>query len=340
MKIEDIAKLANVSKSAVSLAINGKPGVSEQTRQHILNIIEENNYVPLRSSKNKVETKNINFIACKYDDIIDDTFSDMPFFNELLATLSIEASKRSYGVNIKTVTTSSLLGEISKLKSNNNNEAIILLGTNLTEDLIKQLAKAFPQIIIIDNYFENIDANFISINNSLGGYIATNHLIKQGHTKIGYAGGQPRIKNFDERRRGFESAINEHYIKRDPHLEFILNGMIIKRDESFEERIKTLDEIPTAFVCENDYIAISLLKSLQAINIKVPEEISIIGFDNIGECQVVTPELSTIKVHKDEIINQTLNIIDEQMISKNFNNVHVQINPQIIKRSSTVSLNN
>lgn len=334
MKIEDIAKLANVSKSAVSLAINGKPGVSEQTRQHILDIIEENNYVPLRASKNKTEAKTINFIACKNEDIIDDTFSDMPFFNELLATLSIEASKRSYSVNISAINNNNIGTELAKLKGKDMAEATIILGTNLSENDIQYIVHEYPHIIIIDNYYENIDANFISINNSLGGYIATQHLIDNGHTKLGYAGGQPRIKNFDERRRGFEAAVNTHNIKRDPHFEFIFNGMKIERDQEFQDRIKNLEVIPSAFVCENDYIAISLLKSLQALNIKVPEQISIIGFDNIGECQVVTPELSSIKVHKDEIINQTLNIIDEQLISKNFNNVHVQINPKLIERMS------
>lgn len=334
MKIEDIAKLANVSKSAVSLAINGKPGVSEQTRQHILDIIEENNYVPLRASKNKTEAKTINFIACKNEDIIDDTFSDMPFFNELLATLSIEASKRSYSVNISAINNNNIGTELAKLKGKDMAEATIILGTNLSENEVRHIVHEYPHIIIIDNYYENIDANFISINNSLGGYIATQHLIDNGHTKLGYAGGQPRIKNFDERRRGFEAAINAHNIKRDPHFEFIFNGMKIERDQEFQNRIESLEIIPSAFVCENDYIAISLLKSLQALNIKVPEQISIIGFDNIGECQVVTPELSSIKVHKDEIINQTLNIIDEQLISKNFNNVHVQINPKLIERMS------
>ncbi|MFV0556932.1 MAG: LacI family DNA-binding transcriptional regulator [Lactovum sp.] len=334
MKIEDIAKLANVSKSAVSLAINGKPGVSEQTRQHILKIIEENNYVPLRTTKVKAENKIINFIACKNDDIIDDSFSDMPFFNELLATLSIEASKRSYNININTISESSLLLELSKIIGSKKSNANILLGTNLSETILRQLAKEYPDIIIIDNYYENINANFISINNSLAGYISAKYLIDKGHSKIAYAGGQPRIKNFDERRRGFEAAIQEANIKRELSLEFIFNGMQIQENKSFQKRLKNLEQLPTAFVCENDYIAISLLKSLQSLDIKVPEQISIIGVDNIGECQVVNPELTTITVHKDEIINQTLNLIDEQLNSNNFNNIHIQINPKLIERKS------
>lgn len=338
MKIEDIAKLAGVSKSAVSLAINGKPGVSEQTREHILKIIEEQNYVPLRASKSKPEQKTINFIACKNDDVIDDAFSDMPFFNELLATLSIEASKRMYNVTINTINSSELIAELSKITNTKKASATIILGTNLSEKQVRDISNEHPHIIIIDNYYENIDANFISINNSLGGYIATKHLIDNGHTKIGYVGGQPRIKNFEERRRGFESAINSYEIKRDAHLEFILNGMKIQNDEAFETRIQSLDISPTAYVCENDYIAISLLKSLTKIGIKIPEDASIIGFDNIGECEVVTPELTTIKVHKDEIINQTLNIIDEQLLYNNFNNVHIQINPKLITRNSVNTL--
>lgn len=334
MKIEDIAKLANVSKSAVSLAINGKPGVSEQTRQHILNIIEENNYVPLRASKNKPEIKNIRFIACKNEGVIDDSFSDMPFFNELLATLSIEASKRSYNVTIDTINLNDVIGELAKLNATKTAAATILLGTNLSREQVNSITEANPHIIIIDNYFENIDTNFVSINNSLGGYLATKHIIDNGHTQIGYVHGKPRIKNFDERRRGFIKAMEHHGLTHNSEFDFMLDGMVIHTDQAIQDKLSKLEILPTAFVCENDYIAISLLKSLTMMGINVPTQTSIIGFDNIGECQVVTPELTTIKVHKDEIINQTLNIIDEQLSSNNFNNVHIQINPKLIERNS------
>lgn len=336
MKIEDIAKLANVSKSAVSLAINNKPGVSEQTRRNILEIIEEHNYVPLRASKNKPEQQTILFIACGNQDVFDESFSDMPFFNELLATLSIEASKRSYNVNIHTIKGSEPVSEISKLKTNTKPIATIVLGTNLNEKQAQLIADQFPNIIIIDNYYENIDANFVSINNSLGGYIATQHLINLGHTSIGYIGGKPRIKNFAERRRGFDHAMKKNNLQIESQFEFTLNGMTIQNDPELQVKFSALESLPTAFVCENDYIAISLLKSLNTLHIQVPHSISIIGFDNIGECQVVSPELTTIKVHKDEIINQTLNIIDQQT-TDNFNNVHIQINPQLIKRNSVKS---
>lgn len=338
MKIEDIAKLANVSTSAVSLAINGKPGVSEQTRKHILKIIEEHNYVPLRTSKAKVDMKNIRFIACTNEDVIDDTFSDMPFFNELLSTLTIEASKRSYIVTIHTIDLNNVIGELSRLNVLQSTDSTILLGTNLTREQANEIAKSNPHIIIIDNYYQNIDTNFVSINNSLGSYMATKYIIEKGHTQIGYVFGKPRIKNFTERRRGFIQAMDRFGLKHNKKFDFTLDGMSIKSDSYIQKQISDLDTLPTAFVCENDYIAISLLKTLNIMGIKVPEQTSIIGFDNIGECQVVTPELATIKVHKDEIVNQTLNIIDKQTVSNNFNKVHVQINPELIERNSVINI--
>lgn len=335
MKIEDIAKLANVSKSAVSLAINGKPGVSEQTRQHILGIIEEHNYVPLRVSKTKQGQKNIKFIACMNQGIIDDSFSDMPFFNELLATLSIEASKRKYNLTIDSVNKEDISNTISSKECKDKNNATIVLATNLSEAIIEELVKINHHIIFIDNYYENIEANFVSINNTLGSYLATMHLIENGHTEIGYVQGKPRIKNFIERRRGFESAIKKMDLNCHNNHPLTLDGMAICIDPTTQLELQNIEQLPTAFVCENDYIAISLLKILKNLNIQVPKDTSIIGFDNIGECQVVSPELSTIKVHKDEIINQTLNIIDNQF-NDNYNNIHVQINPQLVVRNSVI----
>lgn len=335
MKIEDIAKLANVSKSAVSLAINGKPGVSEQTRERILTIIEEYNYVPLRNVKAKNIKNTIRFIAKSNPGVLPEKFSDLPFFNELLATLAIESTLESFETIISTLTSSDdILSQINVLEKEKKTDAMILLGTNVLEDEIKQIIAEYPDIVIVDTLFNTIKANFVSINNRMGAYQAVEYLAKNGHKKLGYASGERRIQNFRERKKGFAKGVKDFGMEISPDHIITFDGMSITADVKRIEEIKQSGSWPTAIVCENDYIAISLIKTLSSQGKKVPEDISIIGFDNIGECNIITPELTSISVNKEQLIKQTLKIIRDQLTNSNTFATHLQIGTSLVERAS------
>lgn len=337
MKIEDIAKLANVSKSAVSLAINGKPGVSEATRKKILQIIEEHDYVPLRNTKSKQHT--VRFIACTNQEGIDERFSDLPFFNELLATLTIESALESIDVIVSTLnTTNNISEQIANLEANRITDGMILLGTNLNEELIKQITQAYPNIVVIDTMYNTIDANFVSINNKLGAYQAMEYLIQNGHKNIAFAEGKQRLKNFTDRKKGALKACqdNEVVINQSSFVQF--DGMSIQTNEQALENFATTNKWPTAIFCENDYIAISVIKTLNQYDKKVPEDISVIGFDNIGECSVINPELTTISVNKDQLIKNTLKLLKNNINNNENQKQQANINTKLIIRQSVKSI--
>src|SRR5690625_809638 len=150
MRIEDIAKLANVSKSAVSLALNGKPGVSQETRDLIIKIASDNNYVPLRSVRKKSVSGNkiIRFVACKNNDIVTDDFESQPFFNELIGFLSLEMRNHPYSLLITSVDTDNLVQQLSAYEKEQQSEGIILLGTNLSVDQIQAVQSVQKNTVI------------------------------------------------------------------------------------------------------------------------------------------------------------------------------------------------
>ncbi|EAD2576018.1 LacI family transcriptional regulator [Listeria monocytogenes] len=338
MKLEDIARLANVSKSAVSLALNGKAGVSEETCLHILQIVEENNYVPLRNTNKKMKKKStIRFIACKSPNLITEQYQNLPFFSELLSYLSAEIASYPYDLVISTFDATTILEELAEAEKEQPTAGLILLGTNLNAEEINRIQQEYPKIVVLDTHHPHISANFVSINNFLGGYKAADYLLQLAHTKIGYVMGLPRIKNFDERKSGFFARLEEADISVPEEHVFHLSAMQIQEEASVKEAIAELQDLPSALFCENDYMAISMIKMLQSLSIKVPEQVSVLGFDNINESKVITPELTTVHVKKRDIAEQTLALLSKQIkADTNFETRQIQVNTSLIERTSCV----
>lgn len=335
MKLEDVAKLANVSKSAASLALNGKPGISDKTREHILKVAEENNYVPLRKiRKNKTPKIKIRFVACTNGDVIPEDYYRLPFFNELLSYLSAEVSTRQHQLVSNSLPKKQLFETLYDLEKNDPSDGIILLGTNLTSAHISSIAEHFSNLVVLDTQSNDVNCNTITMNNFLGAHDATNHLLKMGHREIGYIKGIPRINNFYDRRRGFKNALAKWDIAVSELPVFYLPGMKI---DIIEEKVKQfLDFVGSvsAIFCEDDYIAISVIKTLNKYGVKVPEDVSVVGFDDISESRVLSPELTTIHVPIIEIAKEAVLLIENGLHSNNQIKKQILINTSLVCRNS------
>lgn len=340
MKLEDIAKLAGVSKGAVSLALNGKKGISEAKRKEILEIAQAHHYQPLRKTRKPAPIENIanytiRFITCSTPPFLSGSVQSLPYFSELLSDLANFTQNLPTSLLINTFSFESMLEELQEAEKLHPSDGIILLGTGLPDESIKQIIQAHHNVVVVDTSIPYFDGNFISMNNYQGAYTATEYLIQSGHRKIGYAFGDVRLHNFQERQRGFRYALQEHAIpiQKRYFLEFPATVIAPK-----PELIKK-EELPTAFFCENDTIAISLIKSLQQHHIRVPEDISVIGFDNIAESRVLTPELTTINVNRSELVRQAIQKIMRVISdSQRENSSHTLINTTIIHRQSVRSI--
>lgn len=340
MKITDIARLANVSKSAVSIALNNKPGISDETRKKILDIIEENNYTPKRKKTAKQPNKTIRFVACYNDDIdiITKHYQSLSFFNELLKHLTNEVKDFPFTLIISSVSTQNLHKELRNLEETRETDGYIVLGTNLTEEEIMVIKLIKNESVFIDTCYTNLDCDFVTMNNQQGLFDSTMNLINQGHTEIGYAMGTPRFFNFNEREKGFWKAIHQNglTIKKEHILTF--PAMTIETKTEDLEQLKKSNKMPTAFVCENDSIAISILKSLKMLGYKIPNDVSIVGFDNISETGIVSPELTTMNVRKDLIARNSLRILANKFNSDHTSNQQILINANLVERGSVKNI--
>lgn len=340
MKINDIAKLANVSKSAVSLALNGKNGVSEETREKIIKIAQEHGYIPrpIIKADQYLQTRNklLRFVACTNSGIVTEHYESLPFFMELINNIEKQINPNGYSLLVSSVDINMLKEELTRLEQEQASSGILLLGTNLTPEQIKIVSAIQRNIVVLDTCFETLSTNFVVMNNIHGAYLAGNHLIELGHTNIGYIESNSRMYNFDMRKRGFLQSLSEHGLKIKNENVFSLSPTMISSQDVFIDKLrKRSHNLPTALFCEADYMAISAIKSLSELGIRVPDDISVIGFDNIFESQVITPELTTIHVKKDRMAAIAVEQLINQIENNDVDRINMFIDTELVVRKSS-----
>ncbi|WP_057914922.1 LacI family DNA-binding transcriptional regulator [Peribacillus muralis] len=335
LKIKDIAKLANVSIASVSLALNNKPGISFETREKILKIAQQQGYTnkPSIPAKNKV----VRFVACTSPGIVIKQYETLPFFTELIKYIGEYLSLKGYSLMISTINSENLENEINQLTEDNACNGILLLGTDLTKKQITFIAEHQPNVVVLDTCFETLNIDFVNMNSTLGAYQAGTHLIDLGHRRIGYVQSNVRIRNFDLRKEGFLMALKEYNLSISEKDYFSVVPTTLSSQEQLKQNIlKRGGDLPTALFCESDYIAISLVKSLTEIGIKVPDDISVIGFDDIPECNVMNPELTTIHVQKRKMASLAVDRIIELMEISPHEKIKFVVDTELISRNSCV----
>jgi len=268
------------------------------------------------------------------ENIITNDYQSQSFFYELLGYLSNEIKNYPYNLVITSIDTENIYDDLKMVESEQASDAIILLGTNFSSKEILLIKSIQPNIVVIDICISTLDCNFVTMDNYQGGYEAAKHLLELNHRKIGYTMAIPRIYNFDERKRGFFVLLEEHNIE--VAFEHIVKLPAIDIQEYIEifAPLKEGNSLPTAFFCENDYIAISLIKTFAKLNIRIPEDVSIIGFDDISEAKVISPELTTIRVYKYCIAREALRVINLILNNKKGSTSHTVINTSLVERAS------
>lgn len=335
LKMSDIAEKAGVSKAAVSFALNGKAGVSEKTRKHIFKVIEEMGYEPLRKHKKGGVRKltSISLVIIKTTTgLMNRSYASLPFFDSLVSNLSQNVGGSGGQVQIVTLNIRNLKQDIENSTALKKSKAAIVLATDLNKKQILFLDSKIKNAIFIDNYFEDVDADFVSIDNFQGGYNAGKFIIEKGYTQIGYVASNRIITNFLKRREGFRTALKEKNLEIPPDFVFSLNPVELRG--TLPKFFYSNKKYPHAIFCEDDYMALSLVKELTKIGIKIPDQLAIMGFDDIFEDTMINPELTTIHVPIEQIVRQAINQLEEKVSNTHWLSQKSFISTKLIVRES------
>jgi LacI family transcriptional regulator len=341
MKMEDIAKLAGVSKSAVSFAFSGKPGISPETRERILQIAQEGGYLPRAKSPSIEHTaKSLTFLVISNSGIVLEQFYQQPFFRELIQFIEERCRTKGYSLLFSSIDMEFLERDIRMVAEEKKSNGIVLLGTNLNREQIADIAnKLQSHLVVLDTCFDTLPIHFVEINNFMGAYQAGTHLCEIGHSDIGYIESNVRIHNFEERKRGFTSAIQEHGREILITHRFSVAPTILSSQDSLKAQLlaflKEGHRLPTALFCECDYIAISAMKTLQELGYRIPDDVSVIGFDNISEAVIVSPELTTVHVEKQRMAYLAVDLLIESIELEQSAGTKIKVDTHFIERLSS-----
>ena len=331
--MESIAKKLGITKNTVSLALRNMPGVSEETRRLVIKTAQESGYEYKGSSNKKSKTKNICLM------LSDDTRSSVGFFSFIQYGIESEAKKNNLNTILYCFNESKDF-EVPLSIKDGIISGIITLG-RLSEKTLKSIIDLNLPLVVIDHYFDNINASYILSDNVSGGYIATEYLIKSGHRETGFCENIFSSSSFFDRYLGYLKALTQYKIPFNPLYSIINMSMAETADHDMViKKLKELPKLPTAFFCCNDIEAITIIKGLSSMDLKIPEDISIIGFDDIELSKNISPELTTMHIHKELLGEKAVRTLILQMTQKNYTKEKILLSADLTERQSVKKIMN
>lgn len=305
--IKDIAEKLGVSPATVSLSLNGRHGVNEETRMSVLNLANQLGYRNTTARKTPPHKGVINFLIYRKSGRI---LTDTQFFTRLIESVEQATREHRYALTITYCTGQEQLPACLQEAADAQSLGILVLGTEMEHDDLPILAKSSIPIVVLDNDLPASPLDMISIHNFDGIWRAVQHLHEQGVTNIGYLRSSVPITNFDMRYIGYAYAMY-HFDGTQPDLEkvFSLSPTIDGAKADMDAILQKGTPIPPALIADNDLIAIGAARALLEAGLRIPEDVSIIGFDNIPLAEYFQPPLSSIEVSCEELGKRAVSMV-------------------------------
>jgi LacI family transcriptional regulator len=337
--IEDVAKKAGVSKGTVSAVMNAKNTVKPATRNLILEVMKELNFRPkgmARNLKNGVQDKSIGVIIKDLN---------YPFYTAIATGVKEYADTKGYSVIVASSENDhECEKKFTHLFSTKDIKGAIIApiveGAVEIEHLFKLKMINYPFVLLED--VKGIQANVVAIDNIKAIKKAVKYLIDGGHTKIVHFAGPPQSTHTGERIEGFRYAFSESSLVFNKDMVVSIGS---RHEESYGNTLKyfsnkSREEYPTGIVCFNDQQALAVMSALKEMNIRVPEDISIIGNDDISFARLYPVPLTTIRAPQNEIGKRAAEILIRNIESSTLlPNERVVLQTEFIIRESSNVLN-
>lgn len=292
--VKDIAQVTGVSVNTVSRALNGKPDINEETKKKVLEAAKKLGYVSNRSALSLKSQKSY-IVGVVTED------NANPFWAEVLK--GVEATAKNYGYHIIIANTSrnyETESEDIKMMLERRVDGLLISPVQEKYDDLFRLKKYDVPFVIMGRHVEGLDVPMVYDNGVRGGRIITDYLIEKGCKKIVFVGAQPYNTASSERCKGYREALKAHgMIVEDS---FIKTGGI-EIDGGYSsvmQLVKDHVDFDGIFVY-NDLMALGVIKALKELKIRIPEDVKVVGYDDISYSSFISPALTTMRMKKFEI---------------------------------------
>lgn len=287
--IADVAEIAQVSKMSVSRVVNGQPGVSEKTRQRILEVIEQTGYVP--NSGPNLRPVGSKLVALLVPDIT------TTYMGEILRGVSGAAERLNYGLMLYTQGAVSNIQRTSyylSILGSSLVDGVLLVVPHDYEVIVGDLKQHHLPFVIIDHHSNTGDEPSVIATNRKGVLDAMRHLLALGHRRIGFITGRMDIACSHDRLQGYRDGLAEVRLPFDPEL--VREGDFLQASGFQNTQVfLQLEEPPTAIIASNDIMALGAMDAVKDAGLVIGQDVSIVGFDDIDMASQTYPPLTTVR---------------------------------------------
>lgn len=323
--IKDVARRAGVAPSTVSNFLTGNARVSPPTAERIQEAIDALGYIP------NLAARSLRINQTKTFGLIVPDISN-PFFSEIVRTIGHVSQRMEYALIL--CDSGGDGGRERALLSNllsQRVDGILMIHTGRRDDYARLAQNAARPIVFVDR--EVTGMRSVVTNNAAGGRLAARHLLGLGHKRIGILAGDVHVRNVKERIDAFIAEVEAQGLSIDP-------SAIISGEQTLEtgrevELLLRMRKPPTAIFATNDIIALGAWRKLLELGVRIPEDISLIGYDNIEMTEITVPALTTIGQDKHDMGRQAVLALIDALETKKVTGETTYVPPQLIVRNST-----
>jgi len=326
--IYDVAKVAKVSIATVSKVINQTGSISEKTRNRVLKVMEDLNYKPSVVAS-ALTGKRTNTVGLLIPDLAN------PFFAEIAR--SVEDRGHEAGFNLMICSTDNdpdKESEYISLMRRKSVDGIILASGLISDTAVKQLIDHQIPVAVIARDLPVLAVNAVLVDDFAGGYMAASHLLSLGHRRIGVVAEDLRLLSSQERVRGYRHALEEAGVAIDDGLVRV-SDFTIEGGRRAALELLQLPDRPTALFACNDLLAIGAMRAAKELGLAIPEDLSVVGFDNTILAEIVDPGLTTVAQPIVNMGRQVVDLLIEEMQGEEKPARRVVLLPRLVERNST-----
>lgn len=329
--IYDVAEAAGVSIATVSKVINGTGRISDKTRKHVTNIMEALKYQPSMVAS-ALTGKSTFTVGLTLPDLAN------PFFAEIAR--AVEDRGHEYGFNVFICSTDNDPDREIKYFSLLTQKRVdgVIVATRTEKDLfLKKLIQQNVPIALITGEMPTLAVDTVMVDDFLGGYQAGSHLVEQGHRRIAILAEDINTMSNRERIRGCKQAMTAAGIEVDERL--VTSGdFTVSGGKDAMIRLLDMEEPPTAVFACNDLLAIGAIQGARERGLQLPQQLSVVGFDNTILATIIDPPLTTIAQPIQEIGRQAMDLLVQEIKGEKSMKQRVVLMPELVVRGSTAEL--
>jgi LacI family transcriptional regulator len=338
VRIVDIARMAGVSPATVSLALNDKPGVGEDTRRRICSIARKLDYqAPRVAAQASSATESLCLLHIARHGHTVNRDHDV-FIADYMEGLGRGAKDAGMSLEVATFKRTDL-EQILAAAQQHPGAGLVVLGTELSAADVEAFSAVRKPLVFLDTYHEFLPFDFVDMNNLDAVFTVVSHLQARGHRRIGMVKGALEARNLRLREEAFVASLGRCGLPFDERDVFAVDTTFHGAYDDMLAHLAKAADLPTALFCGNDIMACGCLKALRARGVRVPEDVSLVGFDDLPLASVVDPPLTTVQVSKAEIGRTAVTLLVNRIRQESSTPpVKVLIGGRLVERQSVRTL--